>query len=555
MIVRSLIAKLAWQVDDSDLKKNDKFVKDLFNWAKVAAAAAAAAMAAFAKSAVDKQLEFEAGLSRLQTLLPGQTAQVEAFAGDIRRLAQETGSSVGTLTDALYEQLSALGAAADSTEILDTVARASMGAGTDAKNIVNLLTAVGLAYQDTSAKALASTNDMAFQAVALGKTSYEELAAGIGQVSGAAVQLGVTQQELFAIMGTAAGVTGPTSQVFTQLKATMTNLAAPTAELKKVYKQLGITAIEREVGEKGLVPTLQRIIEATDGSVAATAKLFASDEARGLILPMLSKLQDRYRVNLEATTRAEGAARTAYDASRGGMAKNAQKAKELEARFAELQLVLGGKLTPDLLAAKELMVDWTTVLVDQFLPAWGLVRDGFTDANVEADAFNELLSGIAAGARVVAAVVGQLANQIWHLLQYMSIGYQWMTDGWFGAAQGEAALGAKADAERARFDRLGSQLQEYAFDNEAFSNKYRMRGEKARYQEMVASTVKQTVQNVTLNGNWEMNLPPGTTSAQAADLRQRVVDDLLRGQLARAVSTRAVDPSTVSESVGLPDLQ
>lgn len=554
MIVRSLIAKLAWQVDDNDLKKNDKFVKDLLSWAKVAAAAAAAAMAAFAKSAVDSQLEFERGLSRVQTLLPGQTAQVGAFADDIRRLALETGSSVGQLTDALYEQLSALGAAADSTEILDTVARASIGAGTDAKNVVNLLTAVGLAYQDTSAKALAATNDMAFQAVALGKTSYEELAAGIGQVSGAAVQLGVTQQELFAIMGTAAGVTGPTSQVFTQLKATMTNLAAPTAELKKVYKQLGITAIEREVAEKGLVPTLQRIIEATDGSVAATAKLFASDEARGLILPLLSKLQGRYHDNLKATTKAEGSARTAYDASTEGLAKNAQKAKQLEARLSELRLVVGEELTPDFLALKETSVSWAETLAKELLPAIGLIRDGIADTNIEADMFGELLGGLVAFGRMLASVLGQLANQIWHVLQYAWLGYQWMTDGWFGAAQGEAALAAKAEAERARFDRLGGQLEEYGFDNEAFSNKYRMKGQKIRDREAVTKLTQQTVQNITLNGNWEMNLPPGTTSAQAAEIRQRVVDELLRGQLSRAVSTR-VAPELVSESVSLPDMQ
>lgn len=384
-VIRKLIVSVGFKVDDGDLDKTDDRTRKTTKSAdalegafrKAAAALAAFGLASKAMESIKANLDFEKQLGKIQTLVPENIAQVQGYRKELLDMSQRTGKGLGELADATYEVGSAFGVTADTIAITEMAAKAATAAGAETKDAVNLMSAVTLAYGDSTAKANARVGDMAALAANLGKTSLPEMAAGIGQVTGAAVQLGVSQQEMFAIIGTAAGVTaGSTSQTLTQFSAAMTALITPTKELEKVYKKLGITAIEEEIAQRGLIPTLDRIIKTTDGSVKATGKLFASKEALGIILPMVTKLSGRYADTLKAMGKAEGSAAKAHDASTQGLARNAHAAELAEAKLKALQVSIGQGLTPAYVEFLGLMVD---------------VSDAMRDTNTEHENMGESL--------------------------------------------------------------------------------------------------------------------------------------------------------------------
>jgi len=383
-VVRKLLVTVGFKVDDGELDQTDKRTRQTTKSAdameaafkKAAAALAALGLASKAMESIKANLDFEKQLGKLQTLVPDNIAQVHSYRKELIDMSQRTGKGLGELADATYEVGSAFGVTADTIAITEMAAKAATAAGAETKDAVNLMSAVTLAYGDSTAAANAKVGDLASLAANLGKTSLPEMAAGMGQVTGAAVQLGVKQEELFAIIGTAAGVTGPTAQMLTQLKATMTGLSAPTKDLQKVYKKLGITAIEQEVAQKGLVPTLERIMKATDGSVKSSAKLFSSDEARAFILPMVTKLSGRYADTVKAMGKAEGSATKAYDSSTKGLASNAHAAELAEARIKALQVAIGQGLSP---------------AYAEFLGLAGDLVEAFRDTNTELQPMGETL--------------------------------------------------------------------------------------------------------------------------------------------------------------------
>jgi len=397
-VIRKLLIGVGFKVDDKPLDQAEKRTErtkhhaDGLEKAFMRAAAAIAAFGAASKSieAIKANLDLEKQLGKIQTLVPDNIAQVQNYRDELLDMSQRTGRSLKDLAGATYEVGSAFGVTADTIKLTEISSKAATAAGAETTEAVNLLSAVTLAYGDTSVKAAQNVADLAAMAANIGKTSLPEMAAKIGEVTGASVQLGVKQQELFAIIGTAAGVTGTTAMMMTQLKATMTNLAAPTKDLQRAYKKLGITNIETEVAQRGLVPTLQKIIATTDGSVKATAKLFSSDEARALILPLVTKLNGRYAETLKQLTHAQGSAQQAYDASTKGLAQNAHAAELAEAKFDAMQVQVGQKLAPAYLQLLGLTSDLTEALLGEDVAQQGVI-DRFKDHLETLRAFKEVV--------------------------------------------------------------------------------------------------------------------------------------------------------------------
>lgn len=362
-VIRKLLVGVGFKVDDGQLdqvdgrvvktKKSADAMEGAFR--KAAAALAALGLASKAMESIKANLDFEKQLGKIQTLVPENIAQVQSYRKELLDMSQRTGKGLGELADATYEVGSAFGVTADTIAITEMAAKAATAAGAETKDAVNLLSSVTMAYGDTTVDAISKVADLASMTANIGKTSIPEMNAGIGQITGTAKKLGVEQEELFAIIATGSGVLN-TAQLLTGFKAAMSSLIKPTTEMRKVYKKLGITAIETEVAQHGLIPTLERITKVTDGTVDATGKLFASEEAMGLVVPLVTNLNGKYREQLMQLTKSEGSAKKAYDASTEGLAKNAHAAELAEAKMAALKVMVGQKLTPTYLEFIDLML-------------------------------------------------------------------------------------------------------------------------------------------------------------------------------------------------------
>ena len=152
--------------------------------------------------------DFNAEMANVASLMPGNTARVQELGASVKQLSIDTGQSTGTMTEGLYNVVSAFGDTADTVGVLETNARAAVAGVSTVTDAIKLTSAVTKSYGDTSAQAVQHAADLGIMAVRLGQTTFPELAASIGSVTPQARELNVSQEELFATFATLTGVTG-----------------------------------------------------------------------------------------------------------------------------------------------------------------------------------------------------------------------------------------------------------------------------------------------------------------------------------------------------------
>ena len=261
--VRDLTARLKWRVDDRELNRDERLVsrrkRQIGSLQRSAISAGKALAGMFAARAVvrgatqaaDAAVAFDRTLADIQGLLPGQTQRVLDLGGAMRELSVESGKSATDLSKATFQIISAIGDTADTVDNLRLVTKLATAGNTDALTATDLLTAVTLAYGDTSLKAQKRTSDLAVTTIRLAKTTLPELRAAVGQVTSSWVSLGGSQEGLFAGFTALAGVTGDTQKASVQLSAAATALLARTPAMEKAFKSPGRHLSESPRCEKG----------------------------------------------------------------------------------------------------------------------------------------------------------------------------------------------------------------------------------------------------------------------------------------------------------------
>ena len=371
-VIRKLLIGIGYKVDNTNLDKTEERTKQTKQHAdglekafmRAAAALAAFGVAGKALESIKANLDFEKSLGKIQTLVPDNIAQVKEYRTELLDMSQRTGKGMKDLASGAYEVGSAFGVTNDTLKITELSAKMATAAGAETAESVNLLSAVTLAYGNTTYEANKQVADFATLAANIGKTNIGPMSGRIGEVTGLAKQLGVTQKELFSVIGTAAGITGTTPMMMTQLQASMVSLLAPTKEMKKAYKDLGITSIRAEISQRGLVPTFDRLIARAKGNEQAQKALVGSTESYNLILPLVTTLSARYKDTLQQMDHASGSAESAFDASTKGLAKNAHAAELAEARMDALKVQLGKELAPAYLELIGLTGDLTQAFLE-----------------------------------------------------------------------------------------------------------------------------------------------------------------------------------------------
>jgi TP901 family phage tail tape measure protein len=237
-------------------------------------------------------MDFEEGMQNVATLIPGNVKRVEQLGQGVRKLAKDTGTSTGELTEGLYQVVSAFGDSADTMDQLAAANKAAIAGNASVVDSINLLSAVTKGYGDTSAEAQQKASDLAFETVRMGQTTFPELAASIGKVIPTASALGVEQEELFAGFATLTGVTGGTAEVATQLRGAMAALMKPTTDMQNAVRTLGYESAEQLIKTEGLVGGFRSLVGTTDGSTESMGKLFGRVEALNGVLALTGEQAD-----------------------------------------------------------------------------------------------------------------------------------------------------------------------------------------------------------------------------------------------------------------------
>lgn len=314
--------------------------------------------------------DFNAGMANVASLGADAQAAVAGWTPALQEMAVEVGKSTGDLTDGLYNVVSAFGAGDDSLGILETNARAAAAGLASTTDAINLTSAVTKGYGDTSLGAVQGVSDLALKTVQLGQTTFPELAASIGRVVPLAAQLGVAQDELFAVMATGTGVTGNAAEVSTQLRGVLQSLMAPTEDMANLFDVWGYSSGEALLESEGLAGAIDLIASYASEADIPLQKMIGSIEGQTLALALNSSLSESYTEKLGAMADAAGATDEAFAAQTEGVNAFGFQMKQLGVEFQTTAEQLGAALIPvmqELLSVAQPAIEWVRGMVGRFV--------------------------------------------------------------------------------------------------------------------------------------------------------------------------------------------
>jgi TP901 family phage tail tape measure protein len=326
-------------------------------------------------AATKMSMDFNKSMANVATMTDGSSKRIDGLKTAVQRLAIETGKSTGDLADGMYQVLSAFGDTADAATRLKVATRASVAGVSTTTDAINLLSAVTKGYGDTSVGAMKSVSDLAFQTVKLGQTTFPELAASMGRVVPLAASLGVSQQELFAVMATATGVTGKAAEVSTQYRGVLQSLSSPTKKMAELYKTLGVKNGEALLKQKGFAKTLQIITDEARRTNTPLQEYIGSIEGQTLAMALAGPQADTFREKLEQMGETAGATDQAFRSQTEGVNKVGVEWEKAKQRVAVAAQGMGDAIAPLVGSGVAAIVSLATI-VERLATGFEALPDG-----------------------------------------------------------------------------------------------------------------------------------------------------------------------------------
>lgn len=324
--------------------------RDLISVFTVPITAAATASARFG-------LQLNQGLAGVQTLLTGtfeeNTARIMEFRDAVTEASTDFGVGFMDLTDGLYASISAFQDGEDAIETFNLAVRAGVAGAATTEDAINLLSAVTKAYGTTTVAAQRQVANFAFEAVRLGQTTFPELANAVQVVTDRTSRLGVSQEELFAVMAVLTGVTGDASIVATQLRSALDSILNPTMDLTELFDELGVVSGAQLIEQRGLIGAFEAI-EMTATSLSAPLQTYIRRlEGITAVSRLANQQNERYNDALEAITNSTTALDDAFFQQQNGINETGTELARLRQTFEVVGAELSEVFLPALVDALE----------------------------------------------------------------------------------------------------------------------------------------------------------------------------------------------------------
>ncbi|MCH8293831.1 phage tail tape measure protein, partial [Candidatus Poribacteria bacterium] len=261
---------------------------------------------------IEMSKQFEQAMAKVRTLIQVTDAEFNKLGKGVLAISERLPQTVDSLTDALFNLISAGVETKDSLDVLELSARAATAGFLDVSTVASLgvstLNAFSLEISD-----LNRVYDIFFETSRIGVTDFSSLASSIGSVLPSARDLGVSLESLGAAFAAATKGGISTSEVATGLVATFRNLAARREDLEKLANVKIFDAGEF----RGLVPIFNDLSEtlgklSREGRVELLDQIGFDAEASKIISTFTNDM-DTFNESLEATTKSAGAMGKAFD--------------------------------------------------------------------------------------------------------------------------------------------------------------------------------------------------------------------------------------------------
>ena len=340
------------------------------------AAVAAAAVGAFVAKGVKDAVELDRGLREVNSLfgLTGEAAEASMadLTSGVRTLSDEIGVAQTTITDGLYQAISAGVPRENALEFLKVASEAAIAGVTDTETAVNgistYLNAFGLEADQAQRVA-----DSMFASVAGGKVTFEELSTAIAQVAPSANAAGVSIEEVNAGFATLANAGVAPAVAATQMRAALVGLQRPSADLDAIFADLGYESAQMAIESEGLGFALNAVAQAADGDNGKLTKLLGSVEAVGATQILAAEGGAEFAAQLERQEGSAGAATTAFEEMEKSSARQMER---LKVTLQNLAIGVGQTLLPVL----NRLAEWATRVIPPAFAAVKRVVDAVTGA-------------------------------------------------------------------------------------------------------------------------------------------------------------------------------
>lgn len=262
-----------------------------------------AAGAASVKFAAD----FESSLVKIQNLVGVSESEIAGMMDGIKAVSKETGVSLNSLADSLYNIMGAGLKGAAALDVLAESAKLSAIGMGDAKDIGKTLVATLAAYGQENISA-AKASEILMATVREGNTDAAELAPALGRVISIASQMGISFEEVGASIATFTRLGVDSEIAVVGLRSALANIMKPSEQAVEQLGQVGMTFAElrSQIKEKGLANSLIGLMNAFNGDTEALARIIPDIQGLTAVLATAGTQADSYREVLDKITNSTG---------------------------------------------------------------------------------------------------------------------------------------------------------------------------------------------------------------------------------------------------------
>ena len=252
---------------------------------------------------------FEEQMAQVSTMLNQQTMRhMPAYSKAIKGMAIEFGEGTKTLSEGLYNILSASIPAEQAIKTLDVAVRSAKAGITDTGTATYAITGILNAYGLAADKA-GRVSDVLFSTVKSGQTTFAQLAPAIGRVTAISSGAGVALEEVSAALATITRGGISTDEAVTGLRQAIISLQGKQEQAVEMAAKHGIELSTEALAAKGLSGVLKDLSVL---SVSTINDMFREVEARTAISKLIQD-QKGYLGDYEQAMRSAGMTQEAFE--------------------------------------------------------------------------------------------------------------------------------------------------------------------------------------------------------------------------------------------------
>ena len=288
--------------------KMKKFGKSVSNVGRSMSTMFTMPILAAAGASIKLSLDFQKSMTKIQTLVGKTGAEIETMKTGILEMSTKTAKAPVELAEGLYFLESAGLRGANAMETLEQVAKGSASGLGDMEALSVVAAAAQNAYGEETLSASDALDKFGVM-VRTGMFDAQELSNVLGKQLGLASNLGISFDEVGAVISTYTSTTGDATSATNGLSAIMMTFAKletePTTKQASALSAIGMTAegVKEMMGEKGLVGTMKHLQTEFDANGVAMGAFFSSSQALKGALGVLGSQTEVLESNLDAMSK------------------------------------------------------------------------------------------------------------------------------------------------------------------------------------------------------------------------------------------------------------